>query len=65
MKEQSIFVTVLSWVLYQIGDKVSLIGHKWDTHFFWWVYHKVMVWSFELDKAGKVWEFVDEEEESS
>lgn len=61
MKKQSMFVTTLAWILYQIGDKVSLIGHKVDSYALWWVYQVVMRWSYDLDKAGKVWDFAKEE----
>ncbi len=63
MKKQSVFVTALAWVLYQIGDKVSLIGHKVDLYVLWWIYQTVMRWSCALDKAGKVWDFPDNDEE--
>jgi len=52
---------ILSRILYYVGDMVS-----WFLYFncFSWlygVYRKIMIWSSELDKDGKIWKNVDDE----
>lgn len=61
MKEQSIFRTTLSWALYYMGIVVEYPMHRWDLSFLYPVYSKLMGWSVNLDEAGKVWLYVEEE----
>jgi len=56
-----IFRFVLSWILYQIGDLTSRIGHKFDPYIVWEIYQRAMRWSMRLDKEGKIWKFVEED----
>ncbi len=60
-KKQSIFRTALSWVLYHIGDMVSYPMHWWDLGFLYPAYNRLMLWSADLDEAGKIWDHVEEE----
>ncbi len=60
-KRQSVFRTALSWILYHLGDRVSLITYHWDAHFLHVTYNRLMGWSVDLDKAGKIWKHVEEE----
>ena len=60
MEKQSIFRTNLSWALYYMGNVVSYPMHWWDLGFLYPVYSRLMGWSVDLDKAGKVWLYVKE-----
>lgn len=60
-ESQSVFRTALSWILYHLGDWVSLIVYHWDVHFLHVTYNRLMGWSVNLDKAGKIWKHVEEE----
>ena len=62
MEEQSTFRTTLSWVLYHLGCVVECPMHRWDLSFLYPVYSRLMAWSVNLDKAGKVWLYVEEDE---
>ncbi len=66
MEEQSIFRTALSWMLFWLGDGVSRLSRILpDYRVFDFLHHsygRLMGWSVNLDKAGKVWDHVDEEE---
>lgn len=57
MKKQSIFVTALSWILYQMGDLVSRVMFYIDSGTLYTIYNKLMIWGADLDSAGKVWAF--------
>ena len=65
MKKQSIIVTALSWVLYQMGDLIARVMFYVDSGTLYTIYNKLMVWSVDLDSAGKIWKFVEDEEDSS
>lgn len=65
MKKQSIFVTALSWILYQMGDLISRVMFYTDSGTLYRTYDKLMIWSADLDTAGKIWKFVEDEEDSS
>ena len=46
---------ILSYILYIIGDIISKTTmNYWDGYGFK-IYNKVMLWSVELDKEGKIW----------
>ena len=63
MERQSAFRTALSWLLYCLGDGLSRFMRLWNPlGRLYPVYNRLMVWSADLDKAGKVWDFVDEKE---
>ena len=58
--KQSIFHTLTAWVLYHTGNMACVMMRylPWMPlyNFYQFSMHK----SIELDKAGKVWKFVDE-----
>lgn len=60
-ERQSIFRTALAWVLYQLGNMVSYFMRWWDLGFLYPVYNLLMIWSVDLDSAGKIWDYVEEE----
>ena len=64
MKKQSILITALSWILYYLGDGVSRLKRLWGPLGgpLYLVYNKLMTWSVDLDRAGKVWKFVEKGE---
>lgn len=49
---------LLSKILYHIGDIISLTTMRWGDGYGWKVYNKIMLWSVDLDKNGKIWKFV-------
>jgi len=49
---------LLSKILYHIGDIISLTTMRWGDGYGWKVYNKVMLWSVDLDKNGKIWKYV-------
>jgi len=49
---------LLSKILYHIGDILSLTTMRWGDGYGWKVYNKVMLWSVDLDKNGKIWKYV-------
>ena len=50
---------LLSYILYYFGDILSLTTMRWGDGYGWKVYNKVMLWSVDLDKNGKIWKFVE------
>ena len=52
--------TAISWIFYHIGDFFSKIGGYALTAE---LYQQFMAWSVKLDPKGKVWKFVDKDEE--
>ena len=42
-------------VLFWIGDKISIPMCKWDWAFLYPIYNKLMIWSSDLDKEGRIW----------
>ncbi len=61
MEKQSIFRTTLSWALTYVGGAISYPMLWWDLSFLCPIYNKIMGWSIDLDKAGKIWLYVEEE----
>jgi hypothetical protein len=49
---------ILSKILYHIGDIISLTTMKYGKGFGYSVYSRVMLWSCNLDKNGKIWKHV-------
>ena len=49
---------MLSKILYYIGDFISRTTMVWGDGYGFKVYNKVMLWSVDLDKEGKVWKYV-------
>lgn len=60
-ESQSVFRTALSWILYRLGDLVSYPIRWWDLGFLYPVYNRLMIWSVDLDGAGKIWDYVEKE----
>lgn len=60
-ESQSIFRTASAWVLYRLGDMVSYPMRWWDLGFLYPIYNRLMTWSVDLDSAGKIWDYVEEE----
>jgi hypothetical protein len=46
---------LLSYVLYIIGDLISLTIMNWGDGYGFKIYNKVMLWSVDLDKEGRIW----------
>ncbi len=52
---------ILSRILFYIGDTISnLLYFEWLGVVLYPVYKKLMIWSSELDKEGKVWNNINE-----
>jgi len=49
---------LLSKILYHIGDIISLTTMRLGDGYGWKVYNKIMLWSVDLDKNGKIWKYV-------
>jgi hypothetical protein len=60
VKKQSIFRTALAWALFCLGDLVSRPMQRWDLGFLYPIYNRLMGWSADLDKVGKIWDHVEE-----
>jgi hypothetical protein len=60
-----LFKLALSWILYTLGDLVSRLMYYVDSGTLYTIYNKLMIWSCDLDPAGKIWEFPEDEEDSS
>ena len=50
---------LLSKILYHIGDILSLTIMRLGKGYGWRLYNKIMLWSVDLDKNGKIWKFVE------
>jgi len=50
---------ILSTFLFWVGDLVSRPMIRWDLGWLYPLYSKLMGWSLDLDKDGKVWKYVD------
>ena len=48
----------LSRILYHIGDIISLTMMRFGDGYGWRIYNKIMLWSVDLDKNGKIWKYV-------
>ena len=48
----------LSRILYHIGDIISLTTMRFGYGYGWRIYNKIMLWSVDLDKNGKIWKYV-------
>ena len=48
----------LSRILYHIGDILSLTTMRFGDGYGWRIYNKIMLWSVDLDKNGKIWKYV-------
>lgn len=57
------FRLALAWILYIVGHLVSRPMCWWDLGFLYPIYNRLMTWSVALDKEGKIWKYVDEDEE--
>jgi hypothetical protein len=49
---------LLSYVLYIIGDLISITIMNWGNGYGFKVYNKIMLWSVDLDKEGRIWKRV-------
>ena len=49
----------LSRILYHIGDILSLTTMRFGDGYGWKIYNKIMLWSVDLDKNGKIWKYVE------
>jgi hypothetical protein len=49
---------ILSYVLYIIGDIISMTIMNWGDGYGYKIYSKVMLWSVDLDKECKIWKRV-------
>lgn len=48
----------LSLILYYIGDIISRTSMQFGNGFGYSIYRKLMLWSCDLDKEGKIWKYV-------
>jgi len=46
---------ILSYALYIIGDIISMTIMNWGDGYGYKIYSKVMLWSVDLDKEGRIW----------
>jgi hypothetical protein len=46
---------ILSYLLYIIGDIISRTTMLFGNGYGFKIYNKVMLWSVQLDKKGKIW----------
>ena len=46
---------ILSYALYIIGDIISMTIMNWGDGYGFKIYNKVMLWSVDLDKEGRIW----------
>ena len=49
---------ILSYILYFIGDLISITFMTWGNGYGFKAYNKIMLWSVDLDKEGKIWKHV-------
>jgi len=49
---------ILSYFLYIVGDIISVTTMNWGDGYGFKIYNKVMLWSVDLDKEGKIWKYV-------
>lgn len=49
---------ILSYFLYIIGDIISRTTMLFGDGYGFKIYNKVMLWSVDLDKKGKIWKYV-------
>ena len=49
---------ILSYILYSIGDIISITIMNYGDGYGFKLYNQVMLWSVELDKEGKIWKKV-------
>jgi hypothetical protein len=49
---------ILSYILYIIGDLISRTLMTWGNGYGFKFYNKIMLWSVDLDKQGKIWKYV-------
>jgi len=49
---------VVSTILYHIGDMISRTIMRWGDGYGYPIYNKLMLWSVDLDKHGKIWKKV-------
>lgn len=53
---------IASKILFYLGDKLSnLLYFEWMSVVLYPIYKKLMIWSSELDKEGKIWDNIDNE----
>ena len=48
---------ILSYILYFIGDIISRIFMFYGNGYGFKIYNKIMLWSVDLDKEGKIWKY--------
>jgi len=59
---QKILKLIASKILFYCGDTLSnFLYFEWMGAVLYPVYKKLMIWSSELDKEGKIWHNVDDE----
>jgi hypothetical protein len=49
---------LLSYILYIIGDLISITTMNWGNGYGFKAYNKIMLWSVDLDKEGRIWKHV-------
>jgi hypothetical protein len=49
---------LLSYALYHVGDAISLTFMRWGRGHGYSIYKQVMLWSVDLDPAGRIWKHV-------
>lgn len=56
---------IASKILFYLGDKLSnLLYFEWMGVVLYPIYKKLMIWSSELDKEGKIWHNVEDENDN-
>ena len=49
---------ILSYFLYTLGDILSITIMNWGDGYGFKVYNKIMLWSVDLDKEGRIWKHI-------
>ena len=50
---------IASYILYYCGDIISRLMNFNGLTFLYPIYKKLMIWSLDLDKQGKVWDHIE------
>lgn len=52
---------VLSYICYGLGDLISRTTMFWANGFGYGLYRKLMLWSVDLDREGRIWTYKNKE----
>lgn len=52
----------ISYILYYIGDLISRTFMTWGRGYGYKLYNRIMLWSVDLDKEGRIWKYVKDKD---